>query len=116
VFGDVRKKVEVLHNRLADLRANPSWLAPNHEEIKICDKIVELNHREEIMWRQRPRIQCLAEGDSNTQFFHRKASGRKKKNNITKLSKADGSSTSDPAEMMELARYCYSSLYTSERT
>jgi hypothetical protein len=79
VWGSIRKEIKRLHARLAELRASPGRLAPSHEEIKVCDKIVELNYREEIMWRQRSRIQWLAEGDSNTQFFHRKASGRKRK-------------------------------------
>lgn len=116
VFGEVRKEIKTLHKRLAELRSAPNRVGPNHEELKVCNKIVELNHREEIMWRQRSRIQWLAEGDSNTQFFHRKASGRKRKNHIDKLTRPDGTVTSDPGEMKELARSFYNNLYTSEGT
>ena len=47
------------------------------------------------MWRQRARMQWLAEGDNNTKFFHKKASARKAKNHILELQRADGSMTSD---------------------
>jgi hypothetical protein len=38
-------------------------------------------------------VTWLKEGDQNTNYFHRKASGRKRKNKISKLRKPDGSMT-----------------------
>lgn len=40
---------------------------------------------EETMWRQRSRENWLAEGDSNTAFFHRAASHRRRTNNIVRI-------------------------------
>ena len=68
------------------------------------------------MMRHRSRIQWLAEGDSNTQFFQRKTSGRRAKNNISKLERGDGSVSSDPGELADMATAFYSNLYTSEGT
>jgi hypothetical protein len=48
-------------------------------------------YREEMMWRQRSRVVWLREGDKNTEFFHRKATWRRKKNKIAKLKRDDGS-------------------------
>ena len=49
VFGEVRKELKELHGRLVVLREEPTRLGPSYEETKICDRIVELNHREETM-------------------------------------------------------------------
>jgi hypothetical protein len=57
-----------MRKRLELLRAHPQRLGPSVEEKEIEGKIVMLNLQEEIMWKQRSRIQWLYEGD-NTQSF-----------------------------------------------
>lgn len=52
-FGHVRKELRKLNEDLASMRDEPSRMGPSHAEIKITDCLVELHHREEIMWRQR---------------------------------------------------------------
>ena len=91
-------------------------VGPSHAEIKVQERIVELNHREEIMWKQRSRIMWLAEGDKNTQFFHLRASQRRRRNQITKLKRPDGEITENEVEMGALAPAFYKDLYTSEGT
>ena len=76
-FGAVRAELRTLRTQLQDLRAMPSRVGPSDEEKRVEAQMTELCLREEIMWRQRARIQWLTEGDSNTKFFHRKASARK---------------------------------------
>lgn len=41
--------------------------------------------REEIYWKQREKVFWLAEGDSNTKFFHAQDSSRKRINHIQYL-------------------------------
>jgi DNA repair exonuclease SbcCD ATPase subunit len=49
-FGHVRLELEKLKEELEQLQADPHHSGPSHTEIKISDMIVELNHREDIMW------------------------------------------------------------------
>ena len=52
---------------------------------KLRKEINDLLDCEEIMWQQRSKVQWMGLGDRNTKYFHTKASGRKKKNTISKL-------------------------------
>ena len=45
------RELKKLNLRLEDLRSKPMQTGPSHEEIKTVDRIVELNYREEIMWK-----------------------------------------------------------------
>ena len=56
-FGHVRLELKKLKEKLEELQADPTRSGPSHAEIKITDRVVELNHRKEIMWKQRSRIQ-----------------------------------------------------------
>jgi uncharacterized coiled-coil DUF342 family protein len=89
-FDAVRRELRNLRKKLESLRTNSRRMGPSEEENEIEGKIVMLNLQEEIMWKQRSRIQWLNEGDNNTKFFHQKASRRRNKNRITQLSQEDG--------------------------
>lgn len=89
---------------------------PSYIENKTIDRLVELNHREEVMWQQRSRIRWLAAGDKNARFFHLRASQRRKNNKINKLRRVDGQLTEDSQEMGSLIYSFYMNLYTSEGT
>jgi hypothetical protein len=101
---------------LQELHTDPGRSVPTYEEKKVEERIAELGYREEIMWRQRARIQWLAEGDKNTRIFHHKASMRRKKNKIDKLTRADGSVCENVNELEQMAHDFYEDLYKSENT
>jgi hypothetical protein len=52
-FGSVRKQLKELWSKLEDMREDPGRLGPSHVEIKVCDKLVEIQQIEEMLWRQR---------------------------------------------------------------
>jgi hypothetical protein len=110
-FGHVTLELRKLKDELEMLQPDPLRQGPSHAEVKVTDHIVELNHREEIMWQQRSRIQWLTVGDKNTQKNHLRASQRKKKNKISKLKRPGGSVTEDVHEMGNATTAFYKSLY-----
>ncbi|XP_020173489.1 uncharacterized protein [Aegilops tauschii subsp. strangulata] len=85
-----------------------------HIETKIVDRLAELYHREEILWRQRARLEWLMHGDKNTYFFHPRASRRRRKNQIKALQKPDGQVTDNVSKMENMTNNFYRDLYTSE--
>ena len=95
-FGGVRKELRELRKKLAMLRSDVHRTGPTHEELKVEERIAELGFREEIMWRQKARVQWLAEGDKNTRFFHQKANMRRRKNKVERLVRSNGTVCENP--------------------
>jgi hypothetical protein len=60
------------------------------QEATISQKLEERKAQEEILWRQKSRIQWLKEGDRNTKFFHRSTIQRRHANRITQLITENG--------------------------
>jgi hypothetical protein len=102
-FGSVTKELEIIKDQLESLSSHNH--VANQGEIERLSKCMdELLYREEMMWLQRSRIAWLKECDQNTKFFHRKATGRGKKNSISLLKKDDGNITKDKEEMEDMTK------------
>ncbi|XP_071678560.1 uncharacterized protein [Lolium perenne] len=114
-FGNVAKSIKKLSKKISSL-----WKRPISEvrefAVRVCSKeLEELLHREEMMWRQRSRINWLNEGDRNTKYFHKKASWRQTKNRIKRISGANGNWTDDPAAIEDLATEFFKKLHTKDK-
>ncbi|KAH6775310.1 hypothetical protein C2S52_012871 [Perilla frutescens var. hirtella] len=75
-------------------------------------KMAELLRKEELMWKQRSRVAWLSEGDKNTSFFHRMASGRQKRNCISQIRNSDGVLIQDINEVENVFRLYFVDLFT----
>jgi hypothetical protein len=88
-FGAVRHKIRKIECKLHYLRVSAS--GEGIDEIRNLEKeLCELFEREEIMARQRSRVEWLREGDRNTSFFHARATARKRANKIQNVKMAHG--------------------------
>jgi hypothetical protein len=114
-FGSVNREIRDLKKRLERLQ-NGNYNHNRAEIYQVSARLDELLHREEIMWRQRSRIKWLKEGDQNTKFFHRKATGRAKKNKIRKLRRRDGIETNDENEFKAVVNSFFKDLYSKDQT
>lgn len=89
-FGHVKKNIEAARQNLENMLAkdgnqsNPVDLSKTREDMQ------PWLEREEVIWRQRSRLQWLHEGDQNTCFFHSQSNMRRKRNWIKGLRNEQG--------------------------
>jgi hypothetical protein len=115
-FGSVQKQIKKLERQLLYLRTGPCNAASLTETRDIERKLCELFKREEIIARQRSRVDWLKEGDRNrnTAFFHARASARRRANTIKLLKREDGSKCDQLPAIKGMVEHFYGELFTSE--
>ena len=112
-FGNMRQEIQCLNRELQEMCKIPNRSRPLHAELKLIERLTELYHWEEILWRQRARSEWLTHGDKNTYFFHLRGR-RRRKNQIKSLQLPSGQMTDNLTEMENLTNDFYQQLYTSE--
>lgn len=91
-------------------------LSEEKREVRIADLKSELSKaysREEIFWTQKVRVRWLKEGDRNTGFFHNSVNSRRRKNQINRMQREDGTWCFDMQEIGIEIESFYQQLFTS---
>jgi hypothetical protein len=93
-FGNILQSIQTIEHRLEELQQTfiSGLRTPDlmKEEAELQVELDEWKKQEEIMWRQKSRVQWLKEGERNTKFFHRAVVHHRYINRITQLEDAQG--------------------------
>lgn len=75
---------------MEDVRNLPPTENNLHKECEINGELNELLLREELLWKQKSRIKCVAEGDRCTKFYFLSTVVRRRRNFIDFVKDNDG--------------------------
>lgn len=83
--GSVKQQIRDLKDKLEQMQK-----VPNTPDIKLCKaetkkRLEELLDSEELLWKQRAKVQWFSKGDRYTKYFHAQATRRAKINDIMGL-------------------------------
>ncbi|KAL8156414.1 hypothetical protein AgCh_001488 [Apium graveolens] len=74
---------------------------------------MNLLEKQEVYWKQRAKNFWLREGDNNTRFFHKYASGRRKSNRMKRIKDVNGVWRETKQEIQEVVEGYFSQLFTA---
>lgn len=109
-----QKRINKLKKELEELRLGPMSDSALGRQQEILVALEALFEQEEIAWLQWGRADFLRKGDRNTEFFHRFATDRKRKNTIKTLTSDMGTVIEGNNELSDHISEYFSSLFTSE--
>ena len=89
-FGNVGRKISSLQGKIQYLEEKGGNNVAMEDIHKTKMELNNMTRAEEDMWHQRSRNCWLKSGDSNTSFFHTKASNRNQRNTISKITDSNG--------------------------
>ena len=116
IFGSIRRMIAKLKGQLSEAKVRALSTGHSLEVREIEAQVREIYTREEIMYKQRSRVDWLSAGDQNTKYFQSRATHRKRKNTIKALRREDGTRCTVDEQMSETAASFYEGLFTSDGT
>ena len=112
--GHTRKYRRILQEELLVLeRMEEDQILPSdalERKTFIQKEMMRLLEEEELYWHKRSNLRWLLEGDNNSEFFHRMANGRKKRNVIVMIEDGDRTIEGNE-ELLAHPTNCYRNLF-----
>jgi exonuclease III len=119
-FGNILLRKREIESQLEELQrtfitgSRTQNLAREEEGLMV--DLEACREQEEILWRQKSRVQWLKEGERNTKFFHRAMTHRRYINRITQLEDDQGTPIRDHDQIAEALNSFYQDLLTETNT
>jgi exonuclease III len=119
-FGNILLRKKEIESQLEELQR--TFIAGSRtqnlvqEEEQLIADLEACREQEEILWRQKSRVQWLKEGERNTKFFHRAMTHRRYINRITQLEDDQGIPIRDHDQIAEELNSFYQDLLTETNT
>ncbi|KAL8551509.1 hypothetical protein ACS0TY_000564 [Phlomoides rotata] len=114
LFGDLANQIEETSKKLAAIQLR----APIPENLQLAkleeNKLAALLRKDELHWLQRSRISWMRDGDKNTKYSHRTASGRRSRNRILKITDGDGFVWEEAEEMERVFTEYFTGIFTTK--
>ncbi|KAL6566692.1 hypothetical protein OROMI_015096 [Orobanche minor] len=112
-FGCVNKEVTKCQKQLKEANMLPLSDKKVRRVTELEQKLDSLLSKQEEMWHQRSRANWIRSGDRNTSFFHKVASGRKKRNNIKGIEGVNGEWYEEEEDIERVFRDSFSDLFST---
>ncbi|XP_059315791.1 uncharacterized protein LOC132066504 [Lycium ferocissimum] len=116
-FGDIFKKLVVREDivRVKEQLFEDDPSPANRMVLQLAQaELKKYMHYEEEFWRQKSHFTCFSEGDRNTRFFHNMVNGRRKRLQVKRMKKQDGSWIEGEDALAEEATQFYHHQFTHE--
>jgi len=115
-FGNIFQNIKAIENRMEEIQktfisgARTTELMAEEEQLQT--QLEERRKQEEILWKQKSRVQWLKEGEKNMKFFHRAMVHRRHVNRIMHLEDGQGNLIREHSKIEEELLGYYQDLLT----
>eukprot|EP00253_Pinus_taeda_P023904 PITA_23904 len=93
-FGNIFEEKQKLERAMEEVQQKNIWEGRNEErcqeESRLISQIEERRKQEEILWKQKSRVNWLREGERNTSFFHQAMIQHRQRNRIFSIKNGAG--------------------------
>lgn len=112
----MKHKITKIENDLKAAQNRPIQWWNIDLSIRLEKDLEELLHKHDTYWRSRAENVQIKEGDTNTRFFHQKASCRRRQNKIIQLTDDHGHIKTNQEDLNKIIIDLYSKLFFSDGT
>lgn len=112
-FGHIQSSILFLNQKLSQIQSEDPLETSMSQEEHLKMALTEQLKREEILWKQKSRLQWLTTTDLNTKFFHMTSTMRRRRNNISHLKNSSNQWINDPAVINSMILDHFKGIYQS---